>query len=206
MLNKLHHFIVISLVVVSMGADTRFHSSPLSMADTPKTREIMATLERAYELLDTPADVLDVDELDEVFIDHPDYLNQISVEEQAQLKSQISEFMKGKSAASVGYLTSMKSKRIFQKQGIEQLRVAQEKAKAEHRVLTQAELDELTKQNHGLQPSLPDPSAQNYKRTLQYFSIEINGDKARATYDEGVTGRTALLVRMDGRWYVAGIF
>jgi len=81
-----------------------------------------------------------------------------------------------------------------------------ERAKAENRELTQEEMNEIAKQNHGTIPALSDLSGPPFKRVLQYFSLQIHGDTARAVYDEGVTGRTAILVRVDDKWYVVGIF
>jgi len=175
-------------------------------ADIPEAHEIIATIERAYALLDTPVELLDFDEFDAVFIDHPDYLKEISAQRRTALHEQITEQLGAEAAQTFGYRTSMKSKRIADKNRIIQVRSAMERAKAENRELTQAELDEIAKQNQGTIPALSDLSAPPFVRKLEYFSLKIDGDTARAVYDEGVTGLTAILKRIDGKWYVAGIF
>jgi len=109
-----------------------------------------------------------------------------------------------------GYLTSMITKRMNQQHGARLLRTAQEKAKAENRAVTQEEMRQLTEQNYGLEPYLPDQDVQAqstpFKRVLTYLSVKVEGDKAELRLDDRVKNRKAILVRVDGRWYVAGIF
>jgi len=109
-----------------------------------------------------------------------------------------------------GYLTSMITKRMNQQYGARLLRTAQEKAKAENRAVTQEEMRQLTEQNYGLEPYLPDQDVQAqstpFKRVLTYLSVKVEGDKAELRLDDRVKNRKAILVRVDGRWYVAGIF
>ena len=109
-----------------------------------------------------------------------------------------------------GYLTSMITKRMNQQYGARLLRTAQEKAKAENRAVTQEEMRQLTEQNYGLEPHLPDQDVQAqstpFKRVLTYLSVKVEGDKAELRLDDRVKNRKAILVRVDGRWYVAGIF
>lgn len=195
-------FLCLSLMLFFSNQRSKANTIP----DTPETKAVMEAMTRAYELLDTPIASLDIEQLSEIFVDHPDYLKEINEDTQIELQAQIQEFLGPESAKSVGYLTSLKAKRVFQKQGEEMLRKALASASAEKRELTEAEWQELARKNHGLQPSLSDTPSVINKRELKYFSIEITGDKAKAQYDEGVTGRTAILVQIDGRWYVAGIF
>lgn len=197
-------------VIILLGLSSAFLGSHPSNAadipDTPEAHGIMATIEHAYKLLDAPVELLNFDEFDRVFIDHPDYLKEISAERRIALQEQITEQLGAAAAQNFGYRTSMKSKRVADKNRIAQVRLVMEKAKAENREPTQEELDEIAKQNHGTIPALSDLSAPPFKRILQYFSLKIDGDTALAVYDEGVTGRTAILKRIDGQWWIAGIF
>lgn len=182
-------------------------TSVTTIPDTPEALAVMATLDHAYVLLGTPAELIDFAEFDEVFVDHPAYGRAIGARKRKLLRDQISKELGEEAAQTFGYRTSMKSKLIARKNRYAQFRAALTNAEAENRELTQAELDEIAAQNNGYIPTLPDLSTpSSFKRELKYFSLEINRNKARATYDEGVTGRTAILVRIDGKWYVAGIF
>jgi hypothetical protein len=71
-------------------------------------------------------------------------------------------------------------------------------------------LKQLTEQNYGMEPYLPDQSVQGastpFVRELKIVTINIEGDKAEVLFDDMVTNRRAILVRLAQRWYVAGIF
>lgn len=176
--------------------------------DTPASHEVMAAIQRAYDALSAAYKTGNLNVLSDAFVDHPDFRREIGWAREAELRSYISKITGPKAAQDFGYLTAIKNKLTHRLEGEKLLRSAMAKAKTENRELSEAEWQTLIEQNHGERPALPDPGLPS-KRVIQseqYFSIEINGDKARATYDEGVTGRTAILIRMDGRWYVAGIF
>ncbi|MFN8490139.1 MAG: hypothetical protein U0350_21305 [Caldilineaceae bacterium] len=210
MYQQIWRLVLVFMLVICAGI-TLYHvlcrqATAASMFDSMDAHEITATLTRAYELLDTPADMLDVAQLSEVFIDHSDYANELKTDKLTKLKIQIGNVLGLTSVQSFGYLTAMKSKRIHQQQEIKLLKTALEKVKPKGRELTQEEWKDLAKQNGGEYPSLPHYELANNKRHLIYSSIQINGDKARVVYDEGIVDRTAILVWVNGRWFVAGIF
>jgi hypothetical protein len=179
-----------------------------SVPDTDESHAIMAAIQHAYDALSTAYATGDMNVLADAFVDHPDFRREIGWAREAELRSYINKITGPKAAQDFGYLTAIKNKLTHRLEGEKLLRSAMAKAKTENRELSEAEWQTLIKQNHGERPSLPDPGLPS-KRVIQpeqYFSIEINGDKARATYDEGVTGKTAILILIDGRWYVAVIF
>ncbi len=181
-------------------------SKATNIPDTPETREIMATMQRAYEVLTIAHDTEDVNKLSEVFIDDPDFLRAIGPERQTQLQTYIREILGSTASENFGYLTAMKNKITHRLQGEKLLKAALEKAKSENRELTPMEWQKLAEQNHGERPSLPNLEFANNKRQFLYKSLEIDGDTARAVYDEGVVTRRAILKRINGCWFVAGIF
>jgi hypothetical protein len=175
--------------------------------DTPEAKEIMATIQSAHDALALAYETGQLDVLDEVLIDHPIFLEELGPERKEELRQYI-ERVSGKEAAqNFGYLTAMKNKITHRRHGAELLAAAQAKATAENRELTEAEWALLTEQNYGRQPSplVSDPGLpRSVIEAEQYISMEINGDTARVVY-ERVKTQTALLVRIDGRWYVASM-
>lgn len=99
-------------------------SSAADIPDTAEAREVMAAMTRAYQLLDAPADTLDINQLSEVFIDHPDYLRELDSETQTKLQTQISEILSPAAAQNFGYLTAIKSKKVHRQNGIQLLKSA----------------------------------------------------------------------------------
>ena len=79
-----------------------------------------------------------------------------------------------------------------------------DKAKINNHSLTEEEMEELTKQNYSEQPYLPDSSLPG-RFPLEYVSITIDNDKAYVRYDDGPALQDAILIRVNGRWFVAGI-
>ena len=63
---------------------------------------------------------------------------------------------------------------------------------------------DLTKQNYGKTPYLPDSSLPG-RFPLTYISIKIDNDKAYVRYDDGPALQEAILVRVNGIWFIAGI-
>ena len=181
-------------------------SRAVGIPDTLEASEIMAAMARAYEVLETPVDTLDFNKLSEVLIDHSDYQRELDSATQVKLRTQIGETLGQTAVENFGYLTAMRAKRTYQLKGVQLLKAATEKAKAENRELMPEEWQELAKQNGGEYPAMPIGNAGTPTKELIYSSIEIDGDKARVTYDDLVKIRTAILVRIDERWYVAGIF
>ncbi|MCB0145088.1 MAG: hypothetical protein KDE50_34725 [Caldilineaceae bacterium] len=174
--------------------------------DSPEAREIMDAIQRGYDALTIAYQTGNLNILSEIFVDHPDYLKEIGPANELELRTYIAKISGPDALKSMGYLTSIKNKIRDRLQGTGLIEAASNNAKSENQELTQEELDDIAQRNHGLHSSLSVATASSPKRILEYFSIKIKGDRAWATYDEGVTGRTALLVRIDGHWYVAGIY
>lgn len=176
----------------------------INLPANAEEQAVTDALEKAYEVLDIPFDQLNLSQLSEVFIDHPYYLEQLSAEEIASLQLYTIKIQGKDALDNFGYLTSMRTKRMHQQRGAELLKTAEARAFKENREVTPEEFKVLKEMNHGREPWIP--GHEPFQRKLQYFSLNIEDDKAMVKYDEGVTGRTAVLVKVDGQWYVAGIF
>lgn len=179
-----------------------------SPANEVEAKEIRTAVQHAYDMLAVANETGNLAVLDDALIDHVAFLQAIGPERQQQLQNSIREILGLDVGSHFGYLTAMRNKMTLRLQGRKLLLEAMAKAKAEQRELTSEELQVLQKQNQGERPTLPNPHLPS-KRVIapeQYQSIEISGDQARAYYDDGIRYETALLVRINGRWYVAGIF
>lgn len=185
-------------------------SQASDIPDTPEESEVIAALEGAYAVLSVPFEDLDLKQLSEVLVNDPSYASQLSTDELTDLKEYTRE-VQGKAALEAfGYLTTMRTKRMNQQNGARLLRAAQEKAKSENREVSREEMQQLTEQNYGMEPYVPHQDAQQqsepFKRVFRYFSLKIKGDTAEVYFDDMAKNRRAILIRVDGKWYVAGIF
>lgn len=198
------------VIILCAGGSFLLYSIVRSQAYTPATegeaKAIMAAIQHAYDAMAIANETGNLAVLDDALIDHSDFLQAIGPEHQRELQAYIHEILGLNVTDNFGYLTAMKNRFMHELQGRKLLQEA--KAKAESRQLTDQEWQTLKEQNHGEFPALPDTHLP--KRRIiapdQYLSIAVKGDKARAVYDDGIRDETAILVRVNGRWFVAGIF
>jgi hypothetical protein len=188
----------------------RQQSHAANIPDTPESREVITALESAIRVLDIPAEQLDFNELSTVLINHPLYQTELPPDELSALLEYTSKIQGAAALEDFGFLTAMRTKRLNQQHGAELLRAALKRAEMEDRELTADEWQELTEQNYGIQPYLPPASPEGqstpFVRPLIYLALKINENQAEIKFDTGVKQQRAVLVRIDGRWYVAGIF
>ncbi|MCQ3935840.1 MAG: hypothetical protein DPW18_02215 [Chloroflexi bacterium] len=169
-----------------------------SIPDTPESREIMAVIEKAYQLMAYASQTFDVSEFPSVFIDTQDYK---LTDEQ---KSAIADIL-GVNLTDVkdtGYLTAMQMQYISMGQGLELLKIALENAKAENRNLTAEEFREVIRANHGQMPA--SSFTLDAKTKLVFESITIDENRAIVRYDDGAALQEAILVKVE-RWFIASI-
>jgi hypothetical protein len=167
--------------------------------NTPEAKQIMATMNRAYQVLGTTSQSFDVSEFPNVFVDTEDY--QLTDEQQKTVAEALS--LSVTEVQKAGYLSAMQAKYISRGRGAKLLQAALEKARAENRELTATEFQEIVKANQGQMPS-GNPITGN-KTVLTFESIEINGEKAIVRYDDGAALQEAILVKQEGRWLIASI-
>lgn len=200
------------VIILCAGGSFLLYSIVRSQSYTPanevEAKAIMAAIQHAYDAMAIANETGNLAVLDDALIDHWDFLQAIGPEHQRELQDYIHEILGLNVTDNFGYLTAMKNRFTHELQGRKLLQEAKAKAKAESRQLTDQEWQTLKEKNHGELPALPDTHLP--KRRIiapdQYQSIEVKGDKARAVYDDGIRDETAILVRVNGRWLVAGIF
>lgn len=197
--------VCVGVAVIFLGTQSRAANS----LDSPEAEEVKAAIQRADEAMTIAQTTGNLDKLEEALIDHPDYLLELKSEQAEELRSFITRILGPEASKNFGYLTAMKNKMTYRQQGQAFVQSAIEEANAAGREFTNADLQALSAQNpdkHIVWPKsstdfvLPDPTQ------FQYKAIWIKDDKARAVYDDGIRDKVAILVRIDGRWYVAGIF
>ena len=166
------------------------------IVDNADTRSIKAVMAQAYDVIAKAAQTYDVSEFSTVFVDTSDY--KLTTE---QLKA-LTGILGISATKNAGYLTAMQADYMAMGQGATLLQAAVDKAKAQNREITAAEFQAVIQANHG---QVPPASVINAKTTLTYDSIKVNGDKAVVRYDDGAALQEAILVRINGKWFIAGI-
>lgn len=152
--------------------------------DIPDRQAIVVTLDHAYDILAIPFDTLDLNQLAEVFVDHPIFLEQLTDAQRTDAQTRIHQLLGQSAAEDFGYLTAMKAKRIHQQHGARLLKETMTKAKVANRTLSRAEWDSLEEQNYGIRPYLPEKTLPD-RFPLQIQSIKIDNDVAYVRYDDG---------------------
>lgn len=167
--------------------------------DTPETRQIQATMRRAYELMAVAARTFDVSEFPTVFADVPeDYkLND-------RQREAIVQILGAEVAERAGYLSAIQAYYIGWGKGAALLEKALEEAERERRPITADEMRAITEASGGRVPTLArqDPI---YETKLQFESIEIRGNRAVVRYDDGAALQEAILRKISGRWLITSI-
>lgn len=188
------------MLALCVGGSVFLASLASRLPDTADKREIMAVLERAYTLLRTPVERLDVNQFAEVFMNSADY------KPSQEKKAYISKILGANATKDMGYLTFLQARYTHLQQGAQLLRAGLAKAKTQNRELTAEEYQALTRQNYDSPPpDLQDPNAPVAKPLLQYDTLELHGDQALARYDSGPALEEATLSKVNGRWFIASI-
>jgi hypothetical protein len=201
-MSRKNNILCVILFAIGLGipASQIFYvKADVGVSDSLDAKQIIATMNRAYQVLGRVAQTFDVSEFPDVFLDTEDYT--LTDEQQKTVAEAL-----GLSAAEVknaGYLTAIQAKYISRGRGAKLLQETLEKARAENRELTAAEFQEIVKANHDQWPS--GNTITTNKTVLRFESIEIIGNRAIVRYDDGAALQEAILVKRDGRWLIASI-
>ena len=198
--NKNRFFLILLVVGFMVIRSSQINPAQASegVPNTPENKQIMAVINRAYQLMTHASHTYDVSEFPSVFIDTHDY--KLSEQQENALVAILG--INSDDAENAGYLTAMQAQYISMGKGAILLREAIEKAKLENRKLTAEEFQEIVKSNHGQLPSSGISIASS--TNITFVSIEINGDKAIVRYDDGAALQEAILVKVH-RWLIASI-
>ena len=189
--------IIAALLVAQKWLNSKPTIAAVGVPDTEEARQIMTTIERAYQLFAVADRTFDTSQFPTVFIDDSDV--PLSRAELEQLRSWL-----GTGPEGAGYLTFITAYYADWRDGALRLESAWAKAKAEGRDdLAHDEWMEIVNSSGGRPPAVrrQDPIK---KDKLRFDSIDIRGEKAIVLYDDGGALWEATLVRRNGRWYIAG--
>jgi hypothetical protein len=167
-----------------------------NIPETPETKEIMRTIERAYDIEVEAAYTFNIKKFPTVFINDPRFPVSPGTLEI------IKELTNDPSLESAGWLDYKEAFYSWRIEDTLHAEAVKEKAKQENRALSKEERDSLMDPQGRSAPA----RAQGPTRTtsLSFMSIEINEDVAIVILDDGTYKAEVTLVFVDGSWYIAG--
>ena len=167
-----------------------------SLPDSPEAKEIMRTIERAYDIEVEAAYTFDIKKFPTVFINDQRFPVSPGT---LEIIKDLTDDPSLESAGWLDYKVAFYSWRIKATLHAEAVK---EKAKQENRALSKEERDSLIDSNGRSAPA----RAQGPTRTtsLTFMSIEVNEDVAIVILDDGTYKAELTLVFVDGSWYIAG--
>ena len=165
--------------------------------DTPEAKEVMKTIEKAYDIQAEAAYTFDLTKFPIVFINDPRF--PVS---RGTLKT-IRELTNNPSLESAGWLDYKLAYYSWIRDAILHSEAVREKAKLENRGLTTEEIQSLIDPQGRTAPArAEDPIRQ---QQLKFMSVSINGDIAKVILNDGPTTIELTLVSVDKQWYIAGL-
>lgn len=189
--------ILVALVFAAWSAQSNRIRAGSEAPNSPEAASVKTVMERAYDLIGAAAQTYDVSGFAAVFIDTADY------HLTAKQQEGVAAIVGAEAAQKAGYLTAMQAHYMSLGQGAKLLQAALAQAQAEGRQLSAAEFQAIIKANHDQVPTLSGPVVA--KTMLTYESIEIAGDRATVRHDDGAALQEAILLKVKGQWYIAGI-
>lgn len=204
-MTKKYLFLVMLIFVGLILAFLKLYGINTTQAipDTADARQIQIVMNSAYQIIGDASRTFDASEFPSVFIDTEDY--KLTDEQQENVAKALG--IDSSEVKNTGYLTAMQTSYLLRAQGASLLQAALDKARLENRELTAEEFQEVVKANHGQVPSMPLSAKDLTKneKVLTFESIRINGDRAIVKYDDGAALQEAILVKINGGWFIASI-
>jgi len=187
-------FLVVAIVGVPHQTTIRVSAAP-GVPDTPDSRQIQATIRRAYELRARAGHTFDTTDFASVFVNDPrggklppEWLKLV-------------EDVTGSSSDTTGYLDYELAYYEHWKTGALRLEELWAKAAEEGRPLTLEEVQSLRDRSGRIAaPRAPE----GVRIQIDFKSIVVEGDVATAVFDDGPRLNEMTLVKINGKWYIAG--
>ncbi len=204
---------VVLLRVLGSNNTSIGEASAASVPDPEEAREIQAIVLEAHRQFDIAARTFDTSGFPSVFVDD------LNVPLPRLQHDRLKEWL-GTVPDNAGYLTYMTAAYVDYAKRTRLFEEAMAKAMAKGRdyllpedYLTSDELRQIKESNRPIPtpPSAPprpsmsvEEAAEWRKQIFRFDSLEINGDKAVVIFEDAVALEKAILVRRDGKWYMAG--
>lgn len=166
--------------------------------DTPESREVLATLEKAYAIQGEAAHTFNLDQFPSVFMNDPRFL--VSPDTLQAIR----EWTNQPQLESAGLLDYEMAYWSWRRDATGNAEAIRAKAKAENRPLTTEEQKSLVDEHGRIAPARPEGPIRS--TPLRFESLEIHDDIATVVVNDGATTIRYTLVLVDHHWYVAGYF
>jgi hypothetical protein len=192
--------ILLALIAMGFSSISFTSKQPPStyyIPDTPEAKEVMETVEKAYDIQAEAAYTFDLSKFPTVFINDPRF-----PVGRGTLKT-IRELTNNPSLESAGWLDYKLAYYSWTRDAILHSEAVREKAKQENRGLTTEEIQSLIDPQGRTAPARAESPIR--KQKLKFMSVSINGDIAKAILNDGPTTIELTLVFVDKQWYIAGI-
>jgi hypothetical protein len=192
--------VLLALIAMGFSSISFTSKQPPStyyISDTPEAKEVMETVEKAYDIQAEAAYTFDLSKFPTVFINDPRF--PVS---RGTLKT-IRELTNNPSLESAGWLDYKLAYYSWTRDAILHSEAVREKAKQENRGLTTEEIQSLIDPQGRTAPARAESPIR--KQKLKFMSVSINGDIAKAILNDGPTTIELTLVFVDKQWYIAGI-
>jgi hypothetical protein len=167
--------------------------STYNIPDTPEAKEIMRTVDKAYDIEAEAAYTFDLKKFPTVFINDPRF--PVSP---GTLKT-IRQLTNNPSLESAGWLDYKIAYYSWSSGAILKGEELKKKAKSENRSLTEEEKQSLTDPQGRTAPARPEGSIR--KNPVMFISMDINDDIAIVIVDDGPMTVRLTLVSVDKQWY-----
>lgn len=190
--------VVILLLLVLIASvsvsGSRAHEGLLQTEDSKLIREV---INKSYDVEAHAAKTFDLSSFPLVFVN-----DQRGGELSLSTKDFIRSVSDNSSSMPFGYLDYKIAYYTWWKMGAHKLEALRTKAVQEKRALTENELMTLIDEKGRL--AMPRSQSSDISTELLFISIEIEGDRAIATFDDGLKTNQMILVKMNSNWYIAG--
>lgn len=108
-------------------------------------------------------------------------------------------------AESVGFLDYKIAYNTWRKNGALQLEQVWQKARSEGRDYLTEEESKSLMDSSGRVPPQPIPASTTFTINIEFISISVEGEVAKAVFDDGAQTQEMTLVKKEGQWYIAGL-
>jgi hypothetical protein len=199
---KKKEFLILTtlLVLVVLGFSLRSPRTKQSelihnIPDTPEAKEIMKTINKAYDIEAEAAYTFDLSKFFTVFINDARFpVTPGTLETVRQLTN-------NPSLESAGWLDYKLAFYSWRKNSILHSEAVHATAKAENRDLTDKEKKSLIDPYGRIAPAREENPIR--KTSITFLSVEVNEDIATAVLDDGPATVQLTLVLLDKKWYIA---
>jgi hypothetical protein len=202
MSKKLFIILSVLLVLSAVGLSnasliSKQPPSTYNIPDTPEAKEIMRTVEKAYDIEAEAAYTFDLKKFPTVFINDPRF-----PVDRATLDV-VKDMTKNPSLESAGWLDYKIAYFSWRRDATLHSEAVYAKAKEENRELTNDEKKSLIDSKGRSAPARAQDSVRN--QPLMFKSVNINDDIATVILDDGPRTVELTIVLVDKQWYIAGI-